>query len=125
MSKSWRSVATASIALAIWGSSARSFDHGEYGNVPDNVRSWFKNLHNSQGTVCCDVADGHRTTWRANEKIGGYEVLIEDQWVPVPPETVIYNSGNPTNESLVWYYAHYNGEGVKYIIRCFVEGGGI
>lgn len=96
-------------------------DNGQYGDVPDNVRSWFKSVRSPRGVPCCDMSDGHRTTWRSGPA-GGYEVPIEDQWVSVPPEAIIYDAGNPVGEAVVWYVKQ--GATVFYI-RCFVPGGGV
>src|ERR1700730_5553130 len=63
-------------------------------NVPDSVRSWFKSVQSPRGGLCCDIADGHRTTWRhapETEDNSGYEVPIGDQWVPVPKLAIVYN----------------------------------
>jgi len=70
-----------------------------------------------------------RTTWRGKD--GGYEVQIEGAWVPVPPEVILYNSGNPTGEAIVFYRLEWDiGRDGLYsaighpIIRCFVPGDG-
>jgi hypothetical protein len=100
---------------------AAAFDNGQYNDVPANIRSWFKSVRSPHGIPCCDISDGHQTTWRG-DKSGGYEVPIEGEWLPVPPEAIIYNAGNPTGEAVVWYVRQgANG----YYIRCFVPGGGV
>jgi hypothetical protein len=94
-------------------------------NVPDNIRSWFKSVRSPNGVPCCDIADGHRTTWRAvaeTEEDSGYEVPIGDQWVPVPKRAIVYNAGNPVGEAIVWYTQQ--GTAAPYI-RCFVPDGGV
>src|SRR5690242_20707140 len=40
---------------------AQALDNGQYGGVPDNVRSWFKSVRSPHGVPCCDISDGHRT----------------------------------------------------------------
>src|ERR1700730_48444 len=102
---------------------AFAFDNGQYGDVPDNIRSWFKGVKSPNGIPCCDIADGHRTTWRGTST-GGYEVPIEGEWAAVPPESVVYNAGNPTGEAIVWYVVK-NAPAPfadRYHIRCFVPG---
>ncbi len=108
-------VFTASMTLP-----AGATDQGQYSNVPDNIRSWFKSVQSPKGVPCCDISDGHRTTWRG-AKDGGYEVPIDGEWHPVPRDAVVYNAGNPTGEAVVWY-TKYSG---KTFIRCFVPGEGV
>ena len=98
-----------------------AFDKPEYQNLDPKVRDWFKSVRSPKGVPCCDIADGHRTTWRGTSE-GGYEVPIADEWRKVPPEAVVLNAGNPTGEAIVWYVRQ--GENVYYI-RCFVPGGGV
>jgi len=111
------------LSFALWINLAFAGDAGQIPqNVPDNIRSWFNSVRSPQHDVpCCDIADGHRTTWRGTNA-GGYEVPIADQWIPVPPEAIIYNMGNPVGEAVVWYVRLPSG---VYFIRCFVPGGGV
>jgi hypothetical protein len=99
----------------------RAFDNGQYADVPDNVRSWFKSVHSPRGVPCCDIADGHRTTWKGDET-GRYWVPIDNEWVQVPEGAVVYDAGNPVGEAVVWYTKYFN-EGI--VIRCFVPGDGV
>ena len=92
----------------------------EWGDIPDNLRSWFKSVRSPHGVPCCDVADGHRTAY--DIRSDGYWVPIEGEWRQVPPDAVVYNAGNPVGEAVVWYVRQ--GENV-YHIRCFVPGGGV
>lgn len=107
------------VALSSLPFAATAFDNGQYDDVPANIRTWFKGVRSPNGIPCCDIADGHRTTWRGKNK-GGYEVPIEGQWREVPPEAIINNASNPTGEAIVWYVRL----GVDYHIRCFVPGDG-
>jgi hypothetical protein len=104
-------------------------------NVPDNVRAWFRSVKSPTGVPCCDIADGHRTTWRAGPD-GGYEVPIngeeeppgtEPHWIPVPPEAIIRNAGNPVGEAIVWYrdYGPNVVDPNRFYVRCFVPDGGV
>ncbi len=106
-------------AVCIFALPAAATDQGQYANVPANVRAWFKAVRSPNGVPCCDIADGHRTTWRGRSD-GGYDAQIDGQWVPVPSEAVVENAGNPVGEAVVWY-TKFNG---KAFIRCFVPGGG-
>jgi hypothetical protein len=109
------------VALSSLPYAAVAFDNGQYNDVSPNIRSWFKSVRSPHGIPCCDISDGHRTTWRG-DKDGGYEVPIEGQWQRVPPEAIIYNAGNPVGEAVVWYVRQGTN---SYYIRCFVPGGGV
>ena len=98
---------------------AAATDQGQYGNVPDHIRSWFKSVQSPKGVPCCDISDGHRTDY--NMRADEYWVPIDGEWLPVPAEAIVYNAGNPVGEAVVWY-TKYNG---KAYIRCFVPGGGV
>jgi hypothetical protein len=107
-------------SLAAVPIAAQAFDNGQYEGVDPNVRSWFKSVRSPHGVPCCDIADGHRTSY--DMRPDGYYVPIEGQWRPVPPEAIVYNAGNPVGEAVVWYVRQ--GPDSVYI-RCFVPGGGV
>lgn len=117
------------ILIALVVRPALAADNGQFENVPDNIRSWFKSVRSPNGVPCCDIADGHHTTWRATSD-GSYEAPIRnpedpegsDHWYTVPPEAIVYNQGNPNEDAIVWYVRQ--GTNV-YFIRCFVPGGGV
>lgn len=46
---------------------ALAHDNGQYGNVPPEVRAWFKGVKSHAGTPCCDIADGHATDYDMRE----------------------------------------------------------
>ena len=99
---------------------ALAFDNGQYENVPPEIRAWFKGVIAPNGVPCCDIADGHRTEY--DMRTDGYWVPIEGKWQQVPPESIVYNAGNPVGEAVVWYVQ----QGANsYYIRCFVPGGGV
>jgi hypothetical protein len=93
-------------------------DNGQFGNVPPEIRAWFKSVKSHAGVPCCDIADGHRTDYDMRES--KYWVPINGEWMMVPPEAVVEDSGNPTGDAVVWY-SESNG---SVYIRCFVPGGG-
>jgi len=66
---------------------AQALDNGQYGGVPDNVRSWFKSVRSPHGVPCCDISDGHRTAF--DMRPDGYYVPIEGEWRQVPPEAIV------------------------------------
>lgn len=113
-------------ALAIWfvlGHQIPVFDDGsQYEGVDPNVRSWFKGVRSPHGVPCCDISDGHQTTWDKRPGDERYWVPIMGEWRPVPPEAVINNAGNPVGEAVVWYVRQ--GADTVYI-RCFVPAGGV
>lgn len=106
---------------------AREHFAGEFDNIPEATQNWFKSVRSPHGVPCCDIADGHHTTWRATST-GGYEVPIGEEpdgsphWVPVPPEAVVYSAGNPTGDAIVWYVQQ---SPTSFYVRCFVPGGGV
>jgi hypothetical protein len=107
------------LALAL-STHVLAFDKPEYQTVDPIIRDWFKSVRRPSGALCCDIADGHRTTWRGS-KDGGYEVPVEGEWLRVPPDAVIIRPDNPTGEAVVWFGKYAGG----LYIRCFVPGGGV
>jgi hypothetical protein len=111
---SWRMT----LAALLISTPALAHDNGQFGNVPPEVRAWFKGVKSPNGIPCCDIADGHRTDYdMRNNK---YWVPINGKWQIVPDEAVLKNDGNPTGDAVVWYTI-FNGTAY---IRCFVPGGG-
>jgi hypothetical protein len=106
------------IALLAWLSTlagaALAFDNGQYDNVPSDIRAWFKSVMAPNGVPCCDISDGHRTSYDVRD--GAYWVPIEGEWMMVPERAVIRDRGNPVGEAVVWYVHHRGG----IIISCFV-----
>ena len=95
--------------------SLHAVDRGQFKDVPEEIRSWFKSVAGPNGVPCCDVSDGHRTAYEVRE--GGYWVPVDGEWVPVPERSVIRNVGNPIGDAVVWYVRRDSG-GIY--IRCFV-----
>jgi hypothetical protein len=113
-------------SLASMPIAAAAIDNGQFDDVPANIRSWFKSVRSPYGVLCCDITDGHRTTWKADAH-GTYWVPIEDRWVPVPPEAIVYDAGNPFGDAVIWYVKGGTDEDgmPTFYIRCFVPGGGV
>lgn len=109
-------------------STVHAFDSEKYMNVDPNISKWFKAQKSPQGVPCCDVADGHRTDYdqRADNH---YYVPINGEWYQVPTEAVIYNSGNPVGEAVVWFVDQGEtplGPHKRSIyIRCFIPSDGV
>ena len=76
----------ASAIGALISTAALPFDNGQWNDVPDQVRSWFKSLRSPAGVHCCDVADGHRTDWEIRA-VGYFIPNPADptgEWIQVP-----------------------------------------
>ena len=101
-------------ALIFVSGTARAVDRGQFENVPDDIRAWFKGVRSPAGVPCCDISDGHRTEY--DVRAGAYWVPINGLWWRVPEKAIIRNGGNPIGEAVVWYVSlRGNIE-----IRCFV-----
>jgi hypothetical protein len=102
------------LCLALTAPAAHGIDRGQYKDVPPDIRAWFKGVKNADGIPCCDISDGHRTTY--DVRSGAYWVPIDGTWWKVPDAATIRNAGNPLGEAVVWYV---NQRG-NVTIRCFV-----
>jgi hypothetical protein len=108
-----RLIALIACVAALTGA-AHAFDHGQYKNVPADIRAWFKGVVSPGGVPCCDISDGHRTAY--DLRAGAYWVPIDGLWWQVPERAIIRNQGNPVGEAVVWYV---NLRG-SIVISCFV-----
>ncbi len=88
-------------ALILVTGTARAVDHGQFENVPDDIRAWFKGVRSPTGVPCCDISDGHRTEYDVRQ--GAYWVPINGLWWQVPEKAIVRNAGNPLGEAVVWY----------------------
>ena len=124
-----RPVATLAFAIGVLiSTAAAAFDNGQWNDVPDDVRSWFKSVLSPSGVHCCDIADGHRTDWEVRP--AGYFIPNPmdptGEWIPVPPGAVVHNAGNPVGEAIVWWNQVITDEDqIGIFIRCFVPGDGV
>lgn len=112
-------VLSTAIAAVGVGAAALAHDNGQFTNVSPAVRTWFRDVRSPSGVPCCDIADGHRTDFQMRKN--QYWVPINGTWMPVPPQAVVNNAGNPVGDAVVWYSA-YDG---RVVIRCFVPGNGV
>jgi hypothetical protein len=101
-------------ALIFVSGTALAVDRGQFENVPDDIRAWFKGVHSPNGVPCCDISDGHRTEY--DVRAGAYWVPINGLWWRVPEKAIIRNAGNPLGEAVVWYVSLRG----SIEIRCFV-----
>ncbi|MET0675391.1 MAG: hypothetical protein ABW175_06285 [Bradyrhizobium sp.] len=105
--------------LVVTASPALAIDRGQFDHVPPDIRAWFKRVIAPNGVPCCDVSDGHRTSY--DVRGGTYWVPIEGEWMQVPDRAIIRDQGNPVGEAVVWY-VHHRG---AIIISCFVPADGV
>jgi hypothetical protein len=108
----------AALTAFVLCSPASAHDNGQFGDVPEEIRAWFKSVKSPQGIPCCDISDGHRTDYDMRDN--HYWVPIDGNWVEVPAEAVLKDLGNPVGDAVVWYTLFHG----KAYIRCFVPGGG-
>jgi len=82
-------------------------------NADPSLAPWFQSLRQpGTGILCCSMADCRITDYRTTES--GYEALIDDKWLAVPPGRVLQHTVNPTGRAIVCYLP---GPG----ILCFVR----
>jgi len=82
-------------------------------NADPTLAPWFQSLRQpGTGISCCSMADCRATEYRTSAF--GYEALIEDKWLAVPPDRVLQHTDNPTGRAIVCYMP---GRG----ILCFVR----
>jgi hypothetical protein len=101
-------------ALIFAAGTARAVDRGQFQDVPNDIRAWFKGVRSPDGVPCRDISDGQRTIH--DVRAGGYRVPIDGVWWRVPERAVIRNAGNPLGEAVVWYVSLRG----NIVIRCFV-----
>ena len=89
------------LPLLVAAAAANAVDRGQYENVPEHIKKWFKGVRNKSGGYCCDISDGHRTEY--DVRAGQYWVPIGVVWWQVPDNAIIRDAGNPLGEAVVWY----------------------
>src|SRR6266403_5796860 len=102
------------VSLTFFTGAALAVDHGQFENVPDDIRAWFKGVRSPAGVPCCDISDGHRTEY--DVRSGAYWVPINGLWWRGPEKAIVRNARNPLGEAVVWY-ASLRG---NIEVRCFV-----
>jgi hypothetical protein len=79
-------------------------------NADPALSPWFESLQRPDGAgSCCSTADCRRVQSRLHDK--GYEVLLDEIWVAVPPGKVLHRD-NPTGDAVACTRGH--------LIFCFV-----
>lgn len=102
------------IPMVVIAATAHAIDRGQFENVPDDIRRWFKGVTSQTGVPCCDISDGYRTDYEV--RAGDYWVPIKGVWWRVPDKAIVRNAGNPLGEAVVWYVSLRD----TVEIRCFV-----
>lgn len=104
-------VALVALALALTFSMARSAPPE---NADPRLAPWFNSLRQpGSGVSCCSVADCRPVDYKQTAK--GYEVLIGDKCLVVPPDKVLQGKDNPIGRGVVCYTPALG-------IMCFVRG---
>ena len=88
------------------------------GHENSPLHSWFENLANKQGGMCCSYADGFSirdVDW--DTQAGHYRVRIKGIWYFVPDKALV-SVPNRLGPAVVWPYVE---DGVTKI-RCFMPG---
>ena len=103
-------------ALNFVSGTALAVDRGQFENVPDDIRAWFKGVRSPAGVPCCDISDGHRTEY--DVRSGAYWVPINGLWWQVPEKAIVRNAGNPRTrhrlEYAVYQKLHHRTHKIKF-----------
>ena len=103
-------LASAGVALVLGSIPARAAPPE---NVDPSLAPWFQSLRQpGTGILCCSLADCRVTSYRTTPS--GYEALVDNRWLAVPPGRVLEHTANPTGRAIVCYLP---GQG----ILCFVR----
>lgn len=101
--------ASALSLLAMPGARAVPPEHADPALVP-----WFNSLRQpGTNALCCSLADCRPVDYRGGPD--GYEVWINERWVPVPPSRVLEGKDNPVGRGVVCYTPALG-------VLCFVRG---
>src|SRR3954465_2717344 len=98
-----RTQIAASLLVLLFGSAAMARWSPAYENMPPEIKSWFKQQHNSQGQWCCDESDGHpfygdytiNSDGSVSVEFDGSQHLIPTELVP--------KGKTPTGHPPAWY----------------------
>lgn len=95
-------------------------DNGQWDNVDQTTKEWFKNLHpDAGGTPCCDGSDGLKVEdveYYENPD-HSYEVHVPevtmkdgtvrpDRWIHVDKNHIVNPKDRPVNYAAVWPYMY-------------------
>jgi len=94
-------------------------------NPDPKLHEWFESLTDPQsGIGCCAESDCRilaDADWRATPE--GYEVKIEGDWFPVPPDKVLQRRPNPTGRAVACWQLFWNTrkQANSALIFCFLR----
>jgi hypothetical protein len=101
----------AALGVALAAGPSEKWGHDE------DTSAWFRSLHNSYGTSCCDYVDGMRIddVDYVENPDGSYEVHARDQWKHIEKERVLHGT-NKVGYAILWWG---RGNDTPY---CFLPG---
>lgn len=90
-------------------------------NPDPTLAPWYESLRRpgAVGGSCCALADCRNVNARSTQD--GFQVLIEGEWIDVPPKSVI-NVSNPTGKPVACWVRSPSRDGFVTTIMCFVPG---
>jgi hypothetical protein len=106
------------LLMLLCGSAAMARWSPAYENMPPEIKTWFKQQHNSQGQWCCDESDGHPYYGDYSINSDGSITLEKDGSARTIPAYMVLKGPNPTGHS-VWWYIETGGQHRDY---CFAPG---
>src|SRR5258708_14518268 len=62
------------VSLTFFTGAALAVDHGQFENVPDDIRAWFKVVRSPPGVPCSDISARHLTE---------SDCVAGTSWVPI------------------------------------------
>jgi hypothetical protein len=115
------------IAVAIGVVAASARDDGQWENVPENVRQWFRSLKQPDHPrlSCCGEADAFEADSFEAEGdhyvaiiTNGKGVIPSGTRIPVPNQKMKWDAGNPTGHGIIFL-------GPQRQVYCYVTPGGL
>jgi hypothetical protein len=107
------------------GGHALARDFGQYANVPQEIRDWYRNAELTEAAQqrlswkkCCDHADVVKTQFRVNKSTGGDEWywLHDGHWKPIPSDIIHWGVSAPGGAPVLFVYDN--------VETCFFPGEG-
>lgn len=95
---------------------AFAFDSDKWGHDAA-TRDWFRSLHSSGGTSCCDYTDGVRIEapdWHENDD-GTYSVFAKGEWRRIEKTQVVLGR-NRVGYAILWWPENWDAP------SCFMPG---
>lgn len=80
-----------SVLLSWTVSNAATAQDGHHGHGHSTYHPWYESLYDHKGHSCCNDRDCRPTEHRANAD-GTIEVMVDGNWMKVPPEKILNKS---------------------------------